>query len=327
VLFANGNLNVSAGSFGTSSVVVFVKDNLTISGNVTVDDGGYVAFIVDGNISIEPSVSLVEGVYISDGTIAVQSNKTDPTDLGTDVQFVGEGIFVGWAGVGLKRDLGEDTDGGGPDQGNNDMPAEKFVYRPDLVLNAPEEFLSTQVRMEERAPRDLYVEGYVTPTPPPVEEVVLGQEMVIQNGMDAVNKWVSVNGSKSRINEAGNNIAKVYEETKNKASVSFYQKYSSSNTKLKVFNTTKYRLSFKVKAPAGGKVEALITKKGSQTATVGTFSPSCVIETASGTWQTQECTFTALQNAEARVTIKYVTTDSESRETYFVDDVSLKAIE
>jgi hypothetical protein len=42
--------------------------------------------------------------------------------------FAGAGSFVGWTGINLTRDMGG---------ANNLGPAEKFTYRPDMMLNAP----------------------------------------------------------------------------------------------------------------------------------------------------------------------------------------------
>ncbi|MBI2326323.1 hypothetical protein HYU91_02960, partial [Candidatus Collierbacteria bacterium] len=44
-------------------------------------------------------------------------------------QFVGNGSFVGWNSISLSRDQGG---------ANNTIPAEKFTFRPDLLINAPE---------------------------------------------------------------------------------------------------------------------------------------------------------------------------------------------
>ena len=49
----------------------------------------------------------------------------------TDVQFQGQGSFVGYDSITFSRDqylL------------NNSQPSQKFIYRPDLLVNAPEPF-------------------------------------------------------------------------------------------------------------------------------------------------------------------------------------------
>jgi len=52
--------------------------------------------------------------------------------------------FIGWGGVSLKRDLGESE--------LNLTPSELFTFRPDLLINAPKEFLFTPFVFQEVAP-------------------------------------------------------------------------------------------------------------------------------------------------------------------------------
>lgn len=128
-------------------LVIFVHGNLTLADPagvgslVDVAEGGFLAFIVSGNITIESSVgntdldstaSNVEGVYIADGILSVESWGAA---AGGDRRFIGEGTFVGWSGVALERDF---SDGGARKAENNTHPAETFVYRPDFVVNVPE---------------------------------------------------------------------------------------------------------------------------------------------------------------------------------------------
>lgn len=148
--FRSGNLTVAepwtvaAGE----SYVIFVSGNLTLSDTtnaaqlITVEEGGFLAFIVQGNITVAQNVGNradlddttpnVEGVYIANGTFQVNS-KGEAS--GGDERFVGAGTFVGWGGVTLSRDY---SDGGNRKAENNTRPAEMFVYRPDLIINTPE---------------------------------------------------------------------------------------------------------------------------------------------------------------------------------------------
>jgi len=128
-------------------IVIFVHGNLILSdpssvGNlIEVAPGGFLAFIVSGNITIDATVgnstltslnSNVDGVYIADGTFTVASMGTAG---GGDKRFIGEGTFVGWGGVDLNRDY---SDGGARKAQNNNKPTETFVFRPDFVKNLPE---------------------------------------------------------------------------------------------------------------------------------------------------------------------------------------------
>ena len=129
-------------------IVVFVNGNLTLTDPtgvarlIQVDEGGFLAFIVKGNITADPSVgnnadltsliANVEGVYIADGTLNVPSRGTA---AGGDERFIGAGTFVGWTNVAIERDF---DDGGARKLENNTKAAAVFLYRPDFVKNVPE---------------------------------------------------------------------------------------------------------------------------------------------------------------------------------------------
>lgn len=123
--------------------VYYTEGNLTINGDLTLaDSDSFVAFIVGGTVSIQESVTSVEGVVISDGMLTVEGNGA------SDDQFVGEGIFVSWGGVNLNRSL-EFSAGGGD---NRSTPAEKFVYNPDLLRKAPDVLKKPRYTWVEVAP-------------------------------------------------------------------------------------------------------------------------------------------------------------------------------
>ena len=130
--------------------VIFVDGDLTFSADgveqlVTVAEGGFLAFIVSGDIIVDETVGHstlsntsgnLEGFYLADGTITIESNDA------LDKRFVGEGTFVGWTDVVLERDYDE-----GPQ--NEDYPAETFIYRPDFVENTPTEMKRSQRLWQE----------------------------------------------------------------------------------------------------------------------------------------------------------------------------------
>lgn len=128
-------------------LVFFIDGNLRLQDPsdvqqlITVDQGGFLAFIVSGNIVVESSVgnndsddttANIAGFYLADGQIVVESRGAAG---GGDDRFVAEGSFVGWSGVTLGRDF---DDGGGRKVLNNTVPVELFRYRPDFILNTPE---------------------------------------------------------------------------------------------------------------------------------------------------------------------------------------------
>jgi hypothetical protein len=113
--------------------VLLADGDVTVSGNIEVATGGFLAIIASGDINIDPSVTNIEGVFVADGTIS--------TGL-SNQQLTGEGIFAGWEGINLQRDLDDDSQ----------TPAELFIYRPDLQLNAYDYLLWLGIEWKEVAP-------------------------------------------------------------------------------------------------------------------------------------------------------------------------------
>lgn len=149
--FVSGDLNidnqwnVAAGQ----KLIILVDGNLNISDStnfnnlINVETGGFLAFIASGDININANVgnetltdktANLEGVYIANGTINIESKGSA---AGGDDAFVGEGTFVGWTGVNLARNFASDADPNRIDN-HQTIPAETFIYRPDLVINAPD---------------------------------------------------------------------------------------------------------------------------------------------------------------------------------------------
>lgn len=117
--------------------VVFVNGDLNIEHNVIVDPGGFVAFVVKGNINIDPSVTRLEGLYIADGNFVTETNGT------IDVPLQIAGSVAVWGDVDLRRDLVAN---------NTNSPAEVFTYRPDLLTIMPEEMKSFVMQWSEVVP-------------------------------------------------------------------------------------------------------------------------------------------------------------------------------
>ena len=147
--FHSGNLTIQNPwtVMSNESIVIFIDGDLMIDdpGNtndalITVENGGFLAFIVSGDITIRPNVghniltdaaANIEGVYIANGTLTIESRGMA---AGGDDRFVGAGTFVGYSGVALNRDY---SDGGTRAAENNDKPVEMFMFRPDFVRNLP----------------------------------------------------------------------------------------------------------------------------------------------------------------------------------------------
>lgn len=160
----NGNVNIdeNQGFFLNSNqkLVVFVEGNLILDDSnpddwnrkiTSVAEGGFLAFIVKGDILISaevgydldpdnpsvPAVSVassnVEGVFIADGTLTIE-NKVTVGEVPPDRKFIGAGTFVAWGDVKLDRTF--ENDGNGAIL-NNNQAVENFVYRPDFLVNWP----------------------------------------------------------------------------------------------------------------------------------------------------------------------------------------------
>ena len=160
----NGNVGIDeTQGFNLSSdqsLVVFVDGNLTLDDSntgdnkykiISVDEGGFLAFFVNGDILISADVgyeldpanptvpvvsvenSNIEGVFVADVDLTIQS-KSEIGEVPPDRKFIGAGTFVGWHGVNLDRTF--DDDGQGPIL-NQTQAIENFVYRPDFLANWP----------------------------------------------------------------------------------------------------------------------------------------------------------------------------------------------
>jgi hypothetical protein len=128
-----GNPTINWSLAAGEKVIYMVKGNVTVSGDVSVPTGSpsFLAVIASGSITFETNVTNVDGWWVGNSLNwpCVDTTPSDGACDKTDVQFVGNGSFVGWNSITLSRDQGG---------GNNNQPSEKFTFRPDLLINAPE---------------------------------------------------------------------------------------------------------------------------------------------------------------------------------------------
>ena len=135
-LSGNGTIDfdVSAGE----KMIFMVDGDVDVSSDVDVAVGGHLAVIASGRITFESGASQVEGWWVGD-SLSIESTGDEATEL----QFRGEGSFVGWNGVSLNRDRGGL---------NATEPAEVFVHRADLMINAPDALKFSRYVWQEKAP-------------------------------------------------------------------------------------------------------------------------------------------------------------------------------
>ncbi len=153
------NLSIVSGK----KIVVFVDGDIKFTGTNTqlkVDDGGFFALIINGNLTVAAEVGIdmnnqvagscsalgqgqLQGLFIAQEFIFEHSNiAPDPIfngDAVCDRKLILEGSWVSWAGdVKLERTFkGCGTQAGGKYfDHNQNNPAETFIYRPDLLINA-----------------------------------------------------------------------------------------------------------------------------------------------------------------------------------------------
>jgi len=141
VLIQDGNLTIGNGTssfaVGTSKLVIFVNGDLNIKSNVSVSSSGFVMFVVSGNISIDPSVDSVSGIYLTNGQFKTGTLGRRQDTKGITVT----GSVVALSGVNLQRSLNDNT-----------TPAEKFIFSPSLLLQIPYNFFQRNFNWREVNP-------------------------------------------------------------------------------------------------------------------------------------------------------------------------------
>ncbi|MFA5026211.1 MAG: hypothetical protein WC503_06930 [Candidatus Shapirobacteria bacterium] len=126
-IFINRDIGVTgtnwAGKPATSvGGVYFVNGNLLINSNYDLDAGKTVLVIVKGKITIDPTVSLLDGIYIADGGIEATGESA--------AQLVINGSLYSKATIQLARSYVNKLT-------NNTSPAVMVNYQPDLIFNMP----------------------------------------------------------------------------------------------------------------------------------------------------------------------------------------------
>jgi len=120
-------------------MVFMIDGNVMVNNdNVIVPVGGHLTVISSGTVTFASNVTQAQGWWLAD-TINIASTG----DTATEVQFNGEGTFVGWDNFSFNRDRGLT---------NNSEPAETFVFRPDMVVNAPDALKLSKYQFQEVAP-------------------------------------------------------------------------------------------------------------------------------------------------------------------------------
>ena len=129
--------NILSGTY-----VVFVEGNLAINNTLTVAPGAFLAFVVQGDITVSDTIGAappaataqIQGIFITDGTF--------DTGTANDKQLKIEGSIIA-ADFRFGRNFSPAT--------NALYPTEHFSIRPDFWVNAPREFLDKNLDWQEVA--------------------------------------------------------------------------------------------------------------------------------------------------------------------------------
>jgi len=141
VMNTQGNWVVPDGE----KLIFLVDGTLTLKGTVTEEGTGMAIFVVNGDITVDPSVGVastsdtpvLEGIYIAKGTFHT-GRSTNP---GTE-RFVGHGTFVA-SSFNLERDLGD---------ANTTTASELFLWDPKVLVHLPKEMTDLNYLWQEVAP-------------------------------------------------------------------------------------------------------------------------------------------------------------------------------
>jgi len=108
--------------------IYFVKTNLIIDNNFVLANPSEntMMVIVNGDITIQPNVTRLDGIYIADGSITAGGDNATALTI--------NGMLYAGGNVRLYRSFTDKTD-------NNTTPAVKVNYSPGLIFNLPPKIL------------------------------------------------------------------------------------------------------------------------------------------------------------------------------------------
>ncbi len=137
VYFADGDQTIAGGweLAGGKRIIILVDGNVGITGNILVPYGSSLVLIASGNINFGNNVSQAQGIFLADKKITTGSGSA---------AFAGEGSFVAGQEIDLGRRFGDIRD--------RLTPVEKFLFRPDIIINSLRDLWSTSHVWEELAP-------------------------------------------------------------------------------------------------------------------------------------------------------------------------------
>lgn len=132
-----------------------IQDSTSLEQLMEVSPGGFLGFIVGGDITFDASVgytyndtpgleAVTEGLFLASGDLVIEGSSIDTQ---SDKKFIGEGTYVGWDDIIMTRDY-DDTALGR--QYNRQYPTDIFVYRPDFTVNIPDLLKDPKIIWQEQ---------------------------------------------------------------------------------------------------------------------------------------------------------------------------------
>lgn len=131
------------------NIVIFVDGNLRINGEIRTQGRSFIAFIVNGDITISSNVGSpvgnnnpnVSGIFVT--STAGRFNTGTTTSNGSARLIIDGTVIAG--GINLQRDLAAQN-------ANTTTPAEEFRYNPMFLFTMPNEFKEMKISWQEMEP-------------------------------------------------------------------------------------------------------------------------------------------------------------------------------
>jgi len=148
----NNGLNINApvvfgsGNFGAGKFIILVEGDLNINKNITVPSGSTVIFSASRDITIDSSVTQIQGLYSANRNFTVNGISNCPGTVDNPLNVAGTAV------VNAGRSGGSFVNNRNLCGGNNTNPSVSFIERPDFLLNYPSIIQQTTRTWQEGTP-------------------------------------------------------------------------------------------------------------------------------------------------------------------------------
>lgn len=152
VYYNNGAVSIDGSPWvvgSGQSLVLFVNGNLTINEPITITPGGFVAFVVNGDISVNTSVGSAYTSSMPDLQGIFMTSPTGTFHSGLSTTAAARRLVIKGTVITGNFDLTRDLDA---DAANNTTSAELFIYDPQLLLTMPQQMEDLPIYWQEVAP-------------------------------------------------------------------------------------------------------------------------------------------------------------------------------